>query len=180
MQAIIAYPQLEIRRDCQAGCDTQMVISPVPSSTAFASRTERSHCSHAEVCPHPLSSSKPCPRPTFGTRAKSSHLRSAHYCAPASRAPFPRSPVGRPAPGFLTHKEAQRFYEVTFLISKPGKWGDRDSNPSMPHSPKAVPLASSPEPETQTRSGPGGQDSTNPKSLVSTLKSPINIPVHNI
>lgn len=53
---------------------------------------------------------------------------------PASRAPCSRSPMRWPSPSFLTHKEAQRFYEVTFLILKPGKWGERDSNPSLSHS----------------------------------------------
>lgn len=42
-QAIIAYAPLEIRRDCQPGCDTQMVISLVLLQQAFASLTEWSH-----------------------------------------------------------------------------------------------------------------------------------------
>lgn len=79
MQAIIAYSQLEIRYDCQAGCDAQMVISLVPLSTAFCFTDRMATPLTAEVCQHLFWLIH---SPNFRNEAKSSYFPSTHYCAP--------------------------------------------------------------------------------------------------
>ena len=172
MQAIIAYARLEMRCDCEAGGDTQMAMSLVPSSAAFRF-TDRgvTPLTGLSVSASLSSSEARPPSPNFRSEAESLHLQNAH-CGAGLTACTSHLLQGLPpthGPGAFTPSLPQ--YQSWY---RRGTGLQARSAPKPKLGPQRPDLCTSCG-ETGYKNSLRGQDYTCLGSLCVTLKSPFRI-----